>query len=56
MAFGSDFSEQWDDKKLGLNWAKGNGKLTFLIAHTFKGIQKAFRGGQSFRVCNLTIV
>ncbi len=50
MAFGSDFSEQWDDKKLGLNWAKGNGKLTFLIAHTFKGIQKAFNGGLFFQV------
>ena len=51
VAFGSDFSEQWDDKSLGLKWAKGNGKLTFLIAHIFKGAQKSFNQGFLFRVC-----
>ena len=50
VAFGSDFSETWDDKTLGLKRAKGNGKLTFLIAHTFKGVQKAFNGGVLFQV------
>ncbi len=50
VAFGSDFSEQWDDKTLGLKLTKGNGKLTFLISHTFKGVQRAFAGGPFFQV------
>ena len=50
VAFGSDFSEQWDDKTLGLKLTKGNGKLTFLISHTFKGVQRAFNGGPFFKV------
>ncbi|XP_064405688.1 cholesterol 24-hydroxylase-like isoform X2 [Halichondria panicea] len=49
VAFGSDFSEQWDDKTLGLKLTKGNGKLTFLISHTFKGAQRAFNGGPFFK-------
>ena len=53
VAFGSDFSEEWDDESLGLKWAKGNGKLTFLIAHTFKGAQKRFNKGFLFQVRNL---
>ena len=52
VAFGSDFSETWDDKSLGLKWAKGNGKLTFLIAHSFKGVQKDFSGGFWYQVQN----
>ncbi len=40
VAFGSDFSEQWDDKSLGLKRAKGTGKLTFLISNVFKGLMK----------------
>ena len=40
MAFGSDFTETWDDKSLGLKRAKGTGKLTFLIANVFKGLEK----------------
>ena len=55
IAFGSDFSETWDDKSLGLKWAKGNGKLTFLIAHSFKGVQKDFNGGFWFQVQNSSL-
>ncbi|XP_064388742.1 cholesterol 24-hydroxylase-like [Halichondria panicea] len=40
VAFGSDFSDQWDDKSLGLKRAKGTGKLTFLISNVFKGLMK----------------
>ncbi len=50
VAFGSDFSEQWDDKALGLKHNKGNGKLTFLISHTFKGLQRVFDGGPFYQV------
>lgn len=43
VAFGSDFSEMWDDKSLGLKRSKGTGKLTFLIANVFKGLMKKQR-------------
>ena len=51
VAFGSDFSETWDDKSLGLKWAKGNGKLTFLIAHATRGLQKSFNDRFRLIVC-----
>ena len=53
VAFGLNFCETWSDKLLGLKWAKGNGKLTFLLSHTFKGMQKAFDGGFWFKVNHL---
>ena len=40
VGFGSEFSETWDDKSLGLKRAKGTGKLTFLIPNIFKGLMK----------------
>ena len=55
VAFGSNFSETWNDQNLGLKRAKGNGKLTFILSHTFKGIQKAFDGGFLFKVNHLTM-
>jgi len=32
-----------DDKSLGLKRAKGTGKMTFLIANSFKGVEQSFR-------------
>jgi len=33
----------WDDKSLGLKRAKGTGKMTLLIANSFKGVEQSFR-------------
>ena len=55
VAFGSNFAETWKDKTLGLKRAKGNGKLTFLLSHTFKGMQRAYDGGFWFKVNHLTM-
>jgi len=38
-AFASDFTQMWNDKSLGLKRAKGTGKLTILIANSFKGLE-----------------
>ena len=39
VAFGSDFSQPWSDKALGLKFIKGDGSLGFLIDHAFKGVE-----------------
>jgi len=43
VAFGLDFTQTWDDKSLGLKRAKGTGKMTFLIAHSSKGMEQSIR-------------
>ena len=43
VAFASDFTQTWDDKSLGLKRAKGTGKLTFLVANVFQGLEQIFR-------------
>ena len=45
VAFGSDFTQTWDDKSLGLKRAKGTGKMTFLIASSYinEGVEQSFR-------------
>ena len=50
MAFGSDFTETWSDKSLGLKYTKGNGKLTFFMKHALEGVQSAFRNPM-LKVC-----
>jgi len=50
VAFGSDFTETWSDKSLGLKYTKGNGKLTFFVKHALEGVQSAFRN-PTLKVC-----
>ena len=38
-----DFTKQWNDKNLGLKRAKGDGTLTFLTNHAFKGLNTYIR-------------
>ena len=42
-AFGTDFSQSWSDKALGLKYAKGNGSLGFLVKHATKGVWQCYR-------------
>ena len=43
VAFGSDFRQLWSDEDLGLKHVKGDGTLSFLIDHSFRGVQKSYR-------------
>ena len=53
VAFGMDFSEKWNDETLGLKNIKGKGSLTFLVSHSFVGLDKSFQNPFLFRVSNL---
>ena len=48
VAFGSDFSQSWSDKSLGLKYAKGNGTLGFLVDHSFEGVEMNMRNPLHF--------
>ena len=43
MAFGTDFAKQWNSNNLGLKRAKGDGTISFLINHAFKGLDVHIR-------------
>jgi hypothetical protein len=43
VAFGSDFSQPWTDKELGLRHVKGDGTLGFLVEHSFEAVEIASR-------------
>ncbi len=57
VAFGSDFSKSNNDATAKLKWVKGNGKLTFLVAHAFKGLQRSFAvtAGMGYQVSTLLV-
>ena len=41
VAFGEDFTKSWNDQMSGLKFAKGDGKLTFLMDNSLAGSMKA---------------
>ena len=43
IAFGSDFSQPWTDRELGLRHVKGDGTLGFLIEHSFEAAETMSR-------------
>ena len=43
VAFGSDFSQPWTDRELGLRHVKGDGTLGFLIEHSFEATETMSR-------------
>lgn len=43
VAFGMDFANRWNDSNLGLRRVKGNGTLSFLTNHAFKGLGQHIR-------------
>ena len=43
VAFGSDFSQPWSDKALGLKHIKGDGTIGFLIDQAIKGVELSSR-------------